>query len=74
MYSFGVAGFIHDWLGKYYNVDWRDSAHKEKLEYRKIGKTIDMPIGLSTPHTHYHIGLYYAKTLGYWGVSEYFTS
>ena len=59
---------FHDWLGKYYNIDWQNSVHEKKSEYRKIGKIRDRESMESRKNTYYHIGLSYAETLGYWGV------
>ena len=56
----------HDWLGKYYKVDWQDNRCDDKFVYRRIEKVQGY-----RNWDYYHVGLSYVPHLGYWVVILY---
>ena len=65
----------HDWLGRYYRLDWKNSTEsKLSITYRREGKVNDVILdsekGFSATEKNYHVELYYAEELEYWGVSK----
>ena len=60
----------HDWLGRYVRVDWKNTTEsKLRFTYRRKGKVNDVQNVHDIIEEHYHVELYYAEELEYWGVS-----
>ena len=60
----------HDWLGRYVRLDWKNTTEsKMSFTYRRKGKVHDVENANVIREKHYHVELYYAEELEYWGVS-----